>query len=114
MVEIASFIIADETFVARGIVQLWELDCVRLDSILQPRRSSVIADEDAIPVCWVVENAGSSHCIHDHSYVFVASCNEYVDVWNIVSNQVPFFSDCRLDGKDSQKIWNGIWHCSKE
>lgn len=84
---------------------------MRLNSILQSRGSSVIAYEDAISVCWVVENAGSSECIHNHVCVLVASCDKYVDIWDIVAGQVPFFPNSWLDGKDSKKIWNGIWHC---
>ena len=86
MVEIAGFVVADEALVARGVMQLWELKGMRLDSILQLRRSTIVAHENPIPICCVVENAGSSHGIHHYSCVLVAGRDKHVDIGNVVAN----------------------------
>jgi hypothetical protein len=112
MVEVASFVVFDGTFDACGVLELREPGSVCFDSITQIFRSPVIADEHTVSVCRVVENAGSFHSIHNHRYVFVAGSDEYVDIRDIVANQVPLLSDSRFDGQDSEDVRNGVWHCA--
>jgi hypothetical protein len=110
MVEIAGFVVFDGAFDACGVLQLWELRGVRFDSIAQIRRSAVVADEDTISVYRVIENAGGLHRIHDHCHILITSGDEYVDVRNIVANQVPLLSKLRFDGQDSEDVRDGVGH----
>lgn len=81
---------------------------------MQASRSTIIADEDTISVSRIVEDAGGSHGVHNHGQILVASSDEYVDVRNIIANQVSFLSYFWLDGKNPDEVWDGIWYFETE
>jgi hypothetical protein len=111
VVEVAGFVVLDSSFDARGVMQLREVNGMRLYCILEVDRSAIIADKDPIPVCWVVQDAGGFYGVHNHYQVLVASSDEYVDVGHIVTVQVSFLSNRRFDSDDPEEVWDCVWYC---